>query len=65
VKRRLEAAGFIETIQKGSHDKFVRRLSEIVDIAIVPNKREIPIGTLRSILSQAHIDLDQWEKLGE
>jgi predicted RNA binding protein YcfA (HicA-like mRNA interferase family) len=44
--------------------KFVRRLNDIVDIAIVPNKREIPVGTLRSILNQAHIDLDQWEELG-
>ena len=62
VKRRLEAAGFIETTQKGSHVKFVRRLGEILDTAIVPKKSEIPVGTLRSILSQAHIDLDHWEK---
>ena len=63
VKRRLEAAGFLETSQKGSHVKFVRRLNEIVDIAIVPKKREIPVGTLRSILNQAHLDPDQWDKL--
>jgi hypothetical protein len=30
----------------------------------VPNKREVPIGTLRSILSQSHIELDDWEELG-
>ncbi len=64
IKRRLEAAGFIETSQKGSHVKFMRRLGEAVDTAIVPKKREIPVGTLRSILSQAHIDLDDWDKLG-
>lgn len=63
VKRRLEAAGFVEASQKGSHVKFVRRLNEIVDTAIVPKKREIPVGTLRSILNQAHIDLDEWENL--
>jgi predicted RNA binding protein YcfA (HicA-like mRNA interferase family) len=44
--------------------KFVRRLGETVDTAIVPKKREIPVGTLRSILNQAHIDLDQWDQLG-
>ena len=63
VKRRLEAAGFAEATQKGSHVKFVRRSGEIVDTAIVPKKREIPVGTLRSILSQAHIDLDEWDQL--
>ena len=64
VKRRLEAAGFVEARQKGSHVKFIRRLGETVDTAIVPKKRKIPVGTLRSILNQAHIDPDQWDKLG-
>jgi predicted RNA binding protein YcfA (HicA-like mRNA interferase family) len=64
VKRRLEATGFSEASQKGSHVKFVRRSGEIVDTAIVPKKHEIPVGTLRSILSQAHIDLEEWDKLG-
>ena len=61
VKRRLEAAGFIETSQKGSHVKFVRRSETTVDTAIVPKKLEVAIGTLRSILSQAHIDPDDWD----
>ncbi len=63
VKRRLEAAGFVEASQKGSHIKFVRRLGDVVDTAIVPRKSEIPVGTLRSILSQAHIDPDDWDAL--
>jgi predicted RNA binding protein YcfA (HicA-like mRNA interferase family) len=63
VKRRLEAADFVETSQKGSHVKFVRRLGDVVDTAIIPRKSEIPVGTLRSILSQAHIDLEEWERL--
>jgi predicted RNA binding protein YcfA (HicA-like mRNA interferase family) len=64
IKRRLEAAGFMEASQKGSHVKFVRRTGHVVDTAIVPRKPEIPIGTLRSILSQAHISPDDWEQLG-
>jgi predicted RNA binding protein YcfA (HicA-like mRNA interferase family) len=64
VKRRLEQAGFVETSQKGSHVKFVRQREETVDTAIVPKKSEIPIGTLRSILSQAHLDPDDWEEVG-
>ena len=63
VKRRLESAGFVETSQKGSHVKFVRRTGGVADIAIVPKKSEVPIGTLRSILNQAHIDQQEWEQL--
>jgi predicted RNA binding protein YcfA (HicA-like mRNA interferase family) len=64
VKRRLESAGFVETSQKGSHVKFVRRVEETVDTVIVPKKSDIPVGTLRSILNQAHIDPEDWDKLG-
>jgi predicted RNA binding protein YcfA (HicA-like mRNA interferase family) len=60
----LEAAGFAEVSQRGSHVKFSRTSREIVDTAIVPRKSEIPVGTLRSILNQAHIDSEDWEKLG-
>lgn len=63
VRRRLEAAGFAAVSQKGSHVKFARVTGETVDTAIVPKKTEIPVGTLRSILSQAHIDHEQWAKL--
>ena len=64
VKRRLEAAGFVEASQKGSHVKFVRSSEGVVDTAIVPKKTEIPVGTLRSILHQAHIDPNDWDNLG-
>ena len=47
VKRRFESAGFVEASQKGSHVKFVRRLGDIVDTAIVPKKHEIPVGTFQ------------------
>ena len=64
IKRRLEAGGFVETSQKGSHVKFVRTSGKVVDTAIVPRKSEVPVGTLRSILSQAHISPDDWDQLG-
>ena len=63
IKRRLERAGFVETTQRGSHIKFIRRQGEVIDTAIVPNKREIPVGTLHSILNQAHLTLEEWEQL--
>jgi predicted RNA binding protein YcfA (HicA-like mRNA interferase family) len=64
VRRRLEVAGFAEVRQKGSHVKFARASGGTVDTAIVPRKSEIPVGTLRSILNQAHIDPEDWDKLG-
>ncbi len=63
IKRRLEAAGFAEASQEGSHVKFVRRSGSAVDTAVVPRKHEIPVGTLRSILRQAHISPEEWEQL--
>jgi predicted RNA binding protein YcfA (HicA-like mRNA interferase family) len=63
IKRRLESAGFQEVSQKGSHVKFARSAAERTDTVIVPRHHEIPVGTLRSILSQAHIDPESWDKL--
>jgi len=60
----LEAAGFVEASQRGSHVKFVRRAGAVIDTAIVPKKHDIPVGTLRSILGQAHIEPEDWDKLG-
>ena len=64
IKRRLESAGFLEVSQKGSHVKFVRSSGGIVDTVIVPRKSEVPVGTLRAILNQAHIEPERWEELG-
>lgn len=63
VKRRLQAVGFAEVSQKGSHVKFVRHLESVIDTVIVPKKHEISVGTLRSILNQAHLEIEQWEGL--
>ena len=54
----------VEDGQRDSHVKFGRRSGEVVDTAIVPRKSEIPVGTLRSILNQAHISPEDWENLG-
>jgi predicted RNA binding protein YcfA (HicA-like mRNA interferase family) len=63
VKRRLESAGFAEVSQRGSHVKFTKLSADQVETAIVPHYAEIPVGTLRSILRQSHIDPKTWEKL--
>lgn len=64
IKRRLEAAGFAEHSQKGSHVKLVRSRDGAMDTVIVPRKPEIPVGTLRSVPSQAHLHPEDWERLG-
>ncbi|MGO8946448.1 MAG: type II toxin-antitoxin system HicA family toxin [Ktedonobacterales bacterium] len=63
VKRRLEAAGFKEHSQKGSHVKFVKTTGDTVATAIVPNHRLVAVGTLRSILRQAGMGVGEWETL--
>ena len=63
VKRPLENAGFQEASQRGSRVKFVRRTAQTTDVVIVPRRHEVPVGTLRSILNQAHVDIEEWERL--
>jgi len=63
VARKLEAAGFVETTQKGSHVKFVKYSAEGTCTAIVPRHREISIGTLRSVVRQARLTVDEFEAL--
>ncbi|MCY4447622.1 MAG: type II toxin-antitoxin system HicA family toxin [Chloroflexi bacterium] len=63
VARRLTAAGFTETTQRGSHVKFVRELEDGLRTAIVPRHREVAVGTLRSILRQAGLTPDEFDTL--
>lgn len=63
VKRRLEAAGFAEVHQRGSHVKFSKQTELGLRTANVPNHREIAVGTIRSILRQAGISTDEFEHL--
>lgn len=63
VKRKPESAGFRFAAQSGSHVKFVKITSEGTLTAIVPQHREVTIGTLRSILRQANISPDEFVEL--
>jgi len=59
----LEAAGFAQVSQSGSHVKFAKSTKEGTRTAIVPQHREVAVGTLRSILRQAGLSLEEWESL--
>jgi predicted RNA binding protein YcfA (HicA-like mRNA interferase family) len=63
VRRRLMAAGWEEVGATGSHVKFAKRTRAGARTAIVPKHREIAIGALRSILRQAGISPDEFERL--
>lgn len=59
ITRALEKVGFCFVSQKGSHMKYVNSDK----IVIIPNHSEVAKGTLKSILSMAHIELDDFLKL--
>ena len=54
----LMAHGFIKNSQKGSHQKY----SKGNHVVIVPSpKKEIPIGTLQSIIKQAGLTKEDFD----
>jgi len=63
VKRKLEAAGFVQVAQTGSHVKFGKSIHEGTLTATVPKHREVAPGTLRSILRQAHLSEAEFKRL--
>ena len=63
VKRKLEAAGFAEVSSKGSHVKFAKVTEDGTYTAIVPQHREVSVGTPRSILKQAGLSPEEFERL--
>ena len=63
VQRRLEASGFTQVSQKGSHVKFTKQVGSDVRTVIVPHHREVASGTQRSILRQAGLSVEEWEHL--
>ena len=56
IQKNLERLGFTFTCQKGSHGKFTNAQGRVVILPM--NKREIPMGTFRSILRQAGVSED-------
>ncbi len=63
VQRKLRVAGFAEASQRGSHVKFVKKIGELTVTAVVPRHREVATGTLRSILHQAGLSEEAFERL--
>lgn len=59
----LKRAGFSLISQKGSHIKFFRRQGNKTLTVIVPNHKEVALGTFNSILKQAGMTRKELDKL--
>ena len=55
VIRVLETNGFVLISQKGSHIKFRKYGIKDKTVIVPANKKEIPIGTLHSIIRQSSL----------
>ncbi len=61
--RALKQAGFVEQRQKGSH-LHLRRASDNKRVTVPIHKgRTLPVGTLRGILRDADISIDEFRSL--
>ena len=63
VTRLLRAHGFAFVHQRGSHLIYRRRLPAGDSATVpVPNRREIPVGTLKSIINLSGLDESLFRK---
>ncbi len=62
IIKALGKVGFEKVSQRGSHAKY-RNQSDPIKTVIIPMHSEIARGTLKSILEQANITLDEFLEL--
>ena len=58
--RALERLGFVQVRQRGSHVVLKKQTQEGEVGCVVPLHRKLAIGTLRGILKQARVTLDEF-----
>lgn len=63
VIRALERAGFIVERVKGSHHALKHPDKPHLHVTVAFHKKEVPRGTLRAILRQADLTVDEFLKL--
>jgi len=62
INKVLQAKGFIYISQKGSHVKFRKFGNPTLTVIIPANRKEMPLGTFRSILRQADLKEEEFER---
>lgn len=64
VLEALHKAGFVDVSQRGSHLKLRRVVGgRTLNVIVKHPSKSIPLGTFRSILRQAELTLDEFERL--
>ncbi len=58
----LQKEGFIYISQKGSHVKFRKAGSPVLTVIVPAGKKEIPLGTFKSIMRQADLTESDFKK---
>lgn len=61
--RALAKVGFQQVRQAGSHIVLQRTIPSSTITVVVPNHPELARGTLRSIIRQAHLNVDEFVDL--
>lgn len=56
VQKILESHGFLKKRHKGSHQRFIHQDGR--KVTIIASKKEIPLGTLKSIARQSNIKFE-------
>lgn len=57
----LQAKGFIYVSQRGSHVKFRKFGKSALTVIVPANRKEIPMGTFKSILRQANLSEEDFK----
>jgi len=60
IIRALEKLGFVQARQRGSHVVMKKSTTEGSVGCVVPLHGEVALGTLRSILKQARVSVDEF-----
>lgn len=63
LRFKLEAAGFTEIRQLNNHAKFVHRDGAKIRTAILPHYAEISVSVFKSVLKQAGLNQEDFDKL--
>ena len=61
VLKILESHGFIIISQKGSHIKLRKEGNPTLTVIVPADRKEIPHGTMRSILRQSQLAISEFE----
>lgn len=62
IMRVLENKGFVFVSQKGSHVKYRKSGNPTLTVIVPAQRKEMPMGTFRSILRQANLNEEDFEK---